>query len=81
MKLYMPERVIFDPKSLEYPLGMELYNTSRIITSKQSKLQLGMLQDIFPEIHLSPNMLIQKDYCCYYNERKGIGCMQAFSRF
>lgn len=23
----MPERVIFDPKSLEYPLGMELYNT------------------------------------------------------
>ena len=23
----MPERVIFDPKSLEYPLGRELYNT------------------------------------------------------
>lgn len=26
MKLYMPQRVIFDPASLEYPLGKEIYD-------------------------------------------------------
>lgn len=42
MKLFMPERVIFEPSSLKYPLGVELYdfftnNDSEVIKSTSNK--------------------------------------------
>ena len=42
MKLFMPERVIFEPSSLKYPLGVELYdfftnNDIEVIKSTSNK--------------------------------------------
>jgi spore photoproduct lyase len=47
MKLFMPERVFFEPKSLEYPLGQKLYE---FFKSKGTEIEKTSVQNVYRSI-------------------------------